>query len=60
MAHNEKNELIFTGTITSWRVCIDYMKLNKATRKDHFPLHFIDYMSNRLVECILLLLEWIF
>jgi hypothetical protein len=31
-----------------WRVCIDYHKLNPATRKDHFPLPFIDQM----VECL--------
>ena len=35
---NEKNELIPTRTVTGWRVCMDYRKLNKATRKDHFPL----------------------
>ncbi|WCJ37738.1 hypothetical protein M5689_018845 [Euphorbia peplus] len=34
---NDKNELISTRTITGWRVCIDYRKLNEATRKDHFP-----------------------
>ena len=28
---NEKNELISTRTVTGWRVCIDYMKLNTAT-----------------------------
>nr|GFA66428.1 reverse transcriptase domain-containing protein [Tanacetum cinerariifolium] len=32
----------------SWRVCIDYMKLNEATRKDHFPLPFMDQMLERL------------
>ena len=33
---NEKNELILTRTMTGWRVCIDYKKLNTATRKDHY------------------------
>jgi hypothetical protein len=37
-------------TITGWRMCIDYEKLNKATRKDHFPLPFIDEMLERLAN----------
>ena len=45
---NEINELIPTRTVTGWRVCIDYRKLNLATRKDHFPLPFIDQMLDRL------------
>jgi hypothetical protein len=45
---NEKNELIPTRTVTGWRVCIDYRRLNVATRKDHFPLPFIDQMLERL------------
>ncbi|KAH9800698.1 hypothetical protein KPL71_000768 [Citrus sinensis] len=45
---NEKNELIPIRTVTGWRVCMDYMKLNKATKKDHFPLLFIDQMLDRL------------
>ena len=45
---NENNELIPTRTVTGWRVCIDYRKLNVATRKDHFPLPFIDQMLERL------------
>ncbi|GJV32924.1 reverse transcriptase domain-containing protein [Tanacetum coccineum] len=35
---NEDNELIPTRLVTGWRVCIDYRKLNDATRKDHFSL----------------------
>ena len=39
---NERNELIPTRTVTGLRVCIDYRKLNTPTRKDHYPLPFID------------------
>nr|GEV50551.1 reverse transcriptase domain-containing protein [Tanacetum cinerariifolium] len=46
---NEENELIPTRLVTRWRVCIDYQKLNEATRKDHFPLPFMDQMLERLV-----------
>nr|GFB01790.1 reverse transcriptase domain-containing protein [Tanacetum cinerariifolium] len=41
---NEENELIPTRLVTGWRICIDYCKLNEATRKDHFPLLFMDQM----------------
>nr|GEV31898.1 reverse transcriptase domain-containing protein [Tanacetum cinerariifolium] len=47
---NEINELILTRLVTGWRVCIDYRKLNDATRKDHFPLPFMDQMLERLAE----------
>nr|GEX36463.1 reverse transcriptase domain-containing protein [Tanacetum cinerariifolium] len=45
---NEENELIPTRLVTGWCVCIDYRKLNEATRKDHFPLPFMDQMLERL------------
>ena len=46
---NERNELIPIRTMPGWRVCIDYKKLNTATRKYHFPLPFIDQMLDRVV-----------
>nr|GEW53611.1 reverse transcriptase domain-containing protein [Tanacetum cinerariifolium] len=48
VVENEDNELIPTRLVTGWRVCIDYHKLNEATRKNHFPLPFMDQMLERL------------
>jgi hypothetical protein len=45
---NKDNDLVPTCIQSGWRVCIDYQKLNVATRKDHFPLPFIDQMVERL------------
>nr|GEU69720.1 reverse transcriptase domain-containing protein [Tanacetum cinerariifolium] len=50
VVENEENELIPTRLVTGWRVCIDYQKLNEATRKDHFPLLFMDQMLERLAR----------
>nr|GFA22190.1 reverse transcriptase domain-containing protein [Tanacetum cinerariifolium] len=49
VVENEDNELSLTHLVTGWCICIDYRKLNKATRKDHFPLLFMDQMLERLV-----------
>ena len=45
---NENNELIPTRVTSGWRVCIDYRKLNAGTRKDHFPLPFVNQMLERV------------
>nr|GEV46743.1 reverse transcriptase domain-containing protein [Tanacetum cinerariifolium] len=42
----ENDELAPTRTVTGWRVCIDYRKLNEATAKDHFPFSFMDQMRS--------------
>ena len=41
---NDNNEFISTTTITGWRVCMDYRKLNKATKRIIF--HFLS-----LIKC---------
>nr|GFA56013.1 reverse transcriptase domain-containing protein [Tanacetum cinerariifolium] len=48
VVENEENELILTRLVMGWHVCIDYRKLNEATRKDHFPLPFMDQILERL------------
>ena len=45
---NENSELIPTRIVSKQRICIDYMKLNKATWNDHFPLPFIDQILDWL------------
>ena len=53
VVRNKKNELLPSRTVTGWRVCINYQKLNKSTQNDHFSLPFIDQMLDRLprYEC---------
>jgi hypothetical protein len=50
MVKTEKNKLIPQRIVTVWRMCIDYRKLNKAMKKDHFSLPFIDKMLERLAN----------
>ena len=45
---NEKDELIATRTVIGWSMCIDYHRINRNTRKNHFPLLQIDQMLERL------------
>lgn len=45
---NSEGELVPTRVQNGWQICIDYRKLNASTRKDHFPLPFIDQM----LECL--------
>ena len=45
---NDKDELIPQRIITGYRMVIDFRKLNKATKKDHNPLTFIDQILERL------------
>jgi hypothetical protein len=48
IVENAVGELIPQRTTTGWHVCIDYRKLNSHTRKDHFPLPFIDQILEHL------------
>ena len=43
---NDKDELIPQRIITGYRMVIDFRKLNKATKKYHYPLPFIDQMQD--------------
>jgi hypothetical protein len=45
---NENNELIPQRVVVGYRMCIDFRKVNKVTKKDHYPLPFKDQMLERL------------
>ena len=45
---NGANELVLTRIQTGGRMCIDNRKLNTVTRKDHFPLPFLDQVLERI------------
>ena len=48
VAKNEKSEPIPTQIPSSWCMCIDYRKLNDATRKDNFSLPFLNQILERV------------
>ncbi|XP_016164942.1 uncharacterized protein LOC107607508 [Arachis ipaensis] len=52
MVKTESRELVATQVQNTWRVCIYYCQLNQATRKDHYPLPFVDQMLDRLADCM--------
>ena len=60
MTTNDKGKELQTRLPMKWRVCIDYQKLNAATKKDHFPLSFIDQILDKFLGRVLLLPRRIF
>ena len=57
MVQNDKGVKVSTRLTTSWRVCIDYRRLNAVIRKDHFSLPFIDQVLERSLG-ILSIVSW--
>ncbi|RDX99600.1 hypothetical protein CR513_17332, partial [Mucuna pruriens] len=47
---NLYDEMVSTQIQNSWRVCINYRKLNQVTHKDHFPLPFNDQVLEKLTR----------
>ena len=47
---NDNDELIPQRIVVGYRMCIDFRKVNKVTKKDHYPLPFIDQMLERLYK----------
>jgi hypothetical protein len=45
---NENNELIPQRVVVGYRMCINFRKVNKVTKKHHYPFPFIDQMLERL------------
>ncbi|KAK1662716.1 hypothetical protein QYE76_050875 [Lolium multiflorum] len=49
---NDNDELIPQRIVVGYRMCIDFQKVNKVTKKDHYPLPFIDQMLERCMSAI--------
>ncbi|KAK1678428.1 hypothetical protein QYE76_039276 [Lolium multiflorum] len=49
---NDNDELIPQRIVVGYRMCIDFRKVNKVTKKDHYPLPFIDQMLERCMPAI--------
>lgn len=58
---NTDGTLVPIRLSNDYRVCIDYRKLNNMTKKDHFPLPFLDQIVERLAgQSFLLFSRWLF
>ena len=47
---NDEGKLVHVRVQNGWRMCIDFRKLNDVTKKDHFPILFINQMIERLAR----------
>ena len=45
---NDKGEMVPMRVQNGWHMCIDFHKLNEVTKKDHFPIPFLDQMAEWL------------
>jgi hypothetical protein len=54
---NENNELIPQRVVVGYRMCINFRKVNKVTKKDHYPLPFM-LIDVCLLVCVMLLLHF--
>ena len=57
---NKNDEMIPTRTILGYRRWINFRKLNKETRKDHYLIPFIDQMLEIRKTFLFLLSRWLF
>lgn len=48
MVKTSNGDLVAKKVQNAWHVCIDYQRLNLATKKDHYLLPFIDQMLDRV------------
>ena len=47
---NDKDEVLPTRTITEYKICVDFRKLNNITIKEHQPLPFMEQIIDRITS----------
>ena len=47
---NDKDEVLPSRTITEYKMCVDFRKLNKITIKEHQPLLFMEQIIDRITS----------